>query len=385
METKKFSLILGTTMLSFAALYLPQPILPVLAELFSLTPTQAGLFTSLTMLPLGIMPVLYAWLLNHYSIKKVLRFCILALAISQLLFSLSSSIYMLLAIRLIAGLLLPGIFTCLVTLVANFSPHGDIKKAVNLYVAAGVLGGFCGRMVSGFLTHLFNWNIAFIILGIGLFLFYVLLGQSLEDINYSREPSKQGSVKKTILNKVNRSAFIFIFLAFLSFASILNFIPFRIVEINGYINAINIASIYCGYLIGALIAYNSSLIISYFKSDQDTLMVGIIFIFISLATLIIELYLAVFVAILFLCVGFFLLHSVLVALLNSYNNPPSRGIVNGYYIGFYYSGGSIGTYLPGYLYSTYGWDAYIYFITVVMIGSCIAYYQLRKNLTYNNL
>ena len=156
METKKFSLILGTTMLSFAALYLPQPILPVLAVLFSLTPTQAGLFTSLTMLPLGIMPVMYAWLLNYYSIKNVLRFCILALAISQLLFGLSSNIYMLLTLRLIAGLLLPGVFTCLVTLAANFSPQGNIKKAVNLYIAAGVLGGFIGRMLSGMLTYLFN-------------------------------------------------------------------------------------------------------------------------------------------------------------------------------------------------------------------------------------
>ena len=302
METKKFSLILGTTMLSFAALYLPQPILPVLAVLFSLTPTQAGLFTSLTMLPLGIMPVMYAWLLNYYSIKNVLRFCILALAISQLLFGLSSNIYMLLTLRLIAGLLLPGVFTCLVTLAANFSPQGNIKKAVNLYIAAGVLGGFIGRMLSGMLTYLFNWNIAFIILGAGLFLFYVLLSRSLKDINYSKDRSNQGSIKKIILDKVNSSAFVFIFLAFLSFASILNFIPFRIVEINGYINAINIASIYFGYLFGALIAYNSSFIISYFKSDQNALIVGIIFIFISLATLIIELYVAVFVAILFLCV-----------------------------------------------------------------------------------
>jgi MFS transporter, YNFM family, putative membrane transport protein len=384
METKKFSLILGTTMLSFAALYLPQPILPVLAVLFSLTPTQAGLFTSLTMLPLGIMPVMYAWLLNYYSIKNVLRFCILALAISQLLFGLSSNIYMLLTLRLIAGLLLPGVFTCLVTLAANFSPQGNIKKAVNLYIAAGVLGGFIGRMLSGMLTYLFNWNIAFIILGAGLFLFYVLLSRSLKDINYSKDRSNQGSIKKIILDKVNSSAFVFIFLAFLSFASILNFIPFRIVEINGYINAINIASIYFGYLFGALIAYNSSFIISYFKSDQNALIVGIIFIFISLATLIIELYVAVFVAILFLCVGFFLLHSVLVALLNSYNNLQSRGIANGYYIGFYYLGGSIGTYLPGHLYSTYGWNAYVCFISVVMMGSYIAYRQLRKNLKQNN-
>jgi len=56
---KQFNLILITTILGFAALYMPQPILPVLANVFHLTPPEAALFMTLTMLPLGIMPILY--------------------------------------------------------------------------------------------------------------------------------------------------------------------------------------------------------------------------------------------------------------------------------------------------------------------------------------
>lgn len=76
MKKQSFTIVLYTTMLCFAALYMPQPILPVIAAYFSLDITSAALVTSVTMIPLGLLPVLYGLLLNRIRIEQLLTACL---------------------------------------------------------------------------------------------------------------------------------------------------------------------------------------------------------------------------------------------------------------------------------------------------------------------
>jgi len=375
---KQFNLILITTILGFAALYMPQPILPVLANVFHLTPPEAALFMTLTMLPLGIMPILYGWLLNYFPINKILRFCVLGLALSEFFLASATHVNALLLIRLFQGLLLPGMLTCLVTLAANYSPFESVKKAINLYVATSIIGGFAGRMLSGLLTYLYTWQVSFILLGIALLVFYFLLGDLAEKSTNKSTTLAKGDIGIILSDPINRTSFIFIFLIFFSFASILNFIPFRIVEINGYINEISIASIYFGYLIGSLVAYNCSNIIKLLHGEFNAIKVGIFSIILGLVLFLNDSYLFLFIALSIFCLGFFLLHSVLSALVNHYNQVSSRGVANGLYISCYYFGGALGTYLPGYIYSIFNWTIYIMFIMSIIIIGCFFYFHLKK-------
>ena len=43
----------------------------------------------------------------------------------------------------------------------------------------------------------------------------------------------------------------------------------------------------------------------------------------------------------------------------NHHTTGSRGVVNGLYLSFYYSGGALGGWLPGYVYRSSGWEAYI--------------------------
>ena len=56
-----------TTVLVFSTLYVPQPILPLLAEEFSVSGSEVSLLISLTLFPLGLTPIIYGYLIDNRS------------------------------------------------------------------------------------------------------------------------------------------------------------------------------------------------------------------------------------------------------------------------------------------------------------------------------
>lgn len=376
MKKQSFTIVLYTTMLCFAALYMPQPILPVIAAYFSLDITSAALVTSVTMIPLGLLPVLYGLLLNRIRIEQLLTACLFSLALATLLIALATNIQTVLLGRFIQGLLLPGLFTCLMTLAGRTSPFDSIKRAINFYVCFSILGGFSGRILSGLFSYFFSWNTAFYLLS------FLLLIQWLYFLSINKQSRKSSqliqvaNLSSVIKSKTNAHSFIYIFLVFFLFASLLNFIPFRIVEITGELNEFTISFIYLGYLVGAFIAFKCESITRFMGSEGRAVLLAQILLLLASISTLLDLYLASFVAIFILCFGFFLLHSVLSAFLNFQNENADRSLVNSMYISSYYLGGSIGAFLPGFIYSNYDWNAYIVFISMIWFLSLIFYLKV---------
>ena len=77
------SLIIATV-LAYFVMYAPQPLLPMFSRNFSVTETDAALLMTATLLPLGIAPLSYGYLLESVSSLKLLRFSILVLSLSPL-------------------------------------------------------------------------------------------------------------------------------------------------------------------------------------------------------------------------------------------------------------------------------------------------------------
>ena len=57
MHNRSINILLLTTVLTFSTLYVPQPILPLLAEDFSVSRSEISLLISLTLFPLGLTPI----------------------------------------------------------------------------------------------------------------------------------------------------------------------------------------------------------------------------------------------------------------------------------------------------------------------------------------
>jgi len=61
-----------------------------------------------------------------------------------------------------------------------------------------------------------------------------------------------------------------------------------------------------------------------------------------------------------------LIHSSLTAYLN-HVTAQRRGVINGLYIASYYAGGALGGWLPGFLYRSSGWDAYLAMLLAMLL------------------
>lgn len=375
MSRTSFSIILFSTVLAFTVLYAPQPLLPMLAQDLSVSRSAVSLLITVTMIPLSIAPIAYGFLLESVSAKRVLIVASLLLSASSFALATGPSYQGFLLVRLFQGLLIPAMLTALMTYISSSAVPARLERAMAVYVATTVLGGFAGRAFAGFITELINWQAAFFLIGALLLLSTAMLLrlQSDSQSRFSRvHPHAIADVLRT--PGIGR-AYLVIFCAFFVFASLLNFLPFRLTELDDSIGSGTIALMYSGYLMGIAVSLVSDRISSRLGSRRRAVVLGLVLLLASTALFAIPVVSALFVNMFLLCAGMFLVHSLLPGFINQLA-PKRRGIVNGLYVAAYYAGGSAGSFLPGLLLSAAGWSVFIAALaTVVLLSLIIAIRQ----------
>ncbi len=345
---------LCATFVAFCTLYTPQPILPLLAAEFSISPGDAGLLMTVTLLPLGIAPVVYGYFLQAIPARSMLTVALVLLMLDQFAFYLATEFWHLIVLRSIQGLLLPAIFTALMTYCASMAQKGHIRKTMGWYIAATILGGFAGRIISGYFASSFEWQTVFVVLGFMLTIPIVMLRYTSADATISFDRLDTRTVSRVLRNDTFRYIYLVLFSLFFVFAGLLNVLPFRLQEIDASVTPLLISSLYIGYLIGIPIAIFCERIIRLVGDDKKGLLVGLVMHTSGLiAYLVSDLILLYFVMFAF-AAGFFFIHSTLSGLVN-HLAIEHRGVVNGLYVSIYYISGALGSWLPAYFYGWLGW------------------------------
>lgn len=351
------------TFVAFCTLYTPQPLLPLLANEFSVSPGEAGLLMTVTLLPLGIAPVVYGYFLQAIPAKLMLSVALSLLMLNQFAFYLVDEFWQLIALRSIQGLLLPAVFTALMTYCASMAPQGQIRKTMGWYIAATILGGFSGRIISGYFASSFVWQTAFVVPGFMLIVPIVLLRYARTDAKISFDRLDSKTVSRILSNHTFRFLYLALFTLFFVYAGILNVLPFWLQEIDVSITPFQISSLYIGYLIGIPVAIFSERIINLFGGDKKGLLTGLLLNAIGLIGYLITDFVLLYIVMFAFSAGFFFIHSTLSGLAN-HLAIEHRGVVNGLYVSVYYISGALGSWLPTYLYAWYGW----YSLVIVFIG-----------------
>lgn len=352
--------------LAFSAIYAPQPLLPVLAAEFGVSRDMVAALTTIAFLPLSIAPLVYGYILELFTPKQLLRVAVLLLAISEFIFLAGESFGLLLAVRLFQGLLIPAILTALMTYVSIQSEAANVRRAMAIYIASTILGGFLGRALSGTIATLFGWRYSFLILGISLLVGFFMLqrleaGRRLEGVR----PSPYLAID-ILREKRARQVYQMVFCFFFVFAAIMNFLPFRVTEIDAGASELRIGFMYSGYLLGVVTALNAVRISDRFGSTVGTIVCGLAGFAMILLGMVVPSVPWLFVLMFLFCGTLFLVHSLASGYLNS-EIPRNKGMVNGLYVAFYYAGGMFGSSLPGFVYHRYGWSAFIGSLLLVLL------------------
>lgn len=369
-----------TAIITICSLYAAQPIQPVFQEEFQLTNLQALLFTTLMMFPLGIAPLFYGFLLETFSAKLLVRSAVLLLGLLELVFACSTSYFSLLLIRAIQGLMIPAILTSLMSYISFTSERENVQHSIAAYIAATIVGGFLGRFFSGLSTELFGWRYFFAFLGVVLIGAFFLLRVLEKDANMEYAKPKLAEVGSLLRKKRYFWLYIGIFSIFFVFSAMMNFLPFALKAMNPGTGEAGIGFLYFGYAMGIFVSLNSRKIIAYFGNESDAIRGGIIIFFIGTSLFFMKSYTVMFLAMFVFCTGLFMAHSLLSGFVNKMSSE-KKAIANGVYISFYYLGGTLGSFVPGFFYERYGWSGFLIFLQFMLLFSLFCINMMKKHVT----
>jgi MFS transporter, YNFM family, putative membrane transport protein len=358
LRTAHLLIVQSCTVLVFASLYAPQPLLPVLTEAFGVGEARASLLITVTLLPLAVAPIAYGFLLQRLSARRLLIGAVWVLAAAQLAVYFVERFEHLLALRVVQGLVIPAILTSLMTYVGASAGPGRIARVMALYVAASVMGGFLGRAVSGAVSASLSWRWSFLMLGAAISVCALLLPRLGADPPVSFQRLRLAAIMEVLREPAFLRLYGVVFCAFGAFASLLNFLPFRLVELGTGLSEAGIGLMYSGYLMGVVISLTSIRVAAQTGGPVNAMLTGTAVLLSALLFFAGSSLSLLFIGMFVLCAGMFLVHSLAPGVLNQ-RTGEQRGVVNGLYIAFYYAGGAAGSFLPGYLYHGLGWHAYL--------------------------
>lgn len=353
------------TLCTIATIYAPQPLLPLLALRFQLSETTAALAVTMTMLPLALAPVAYGLLLESLPAAKLARWAVLAVGFGHLGVVLAPDWEWLLLARLFQGLAIPAALTSVMTLLAVSSAPERMRRVMSWYIATTILGGFCGRFFSGLLAEYWNWRAPFAVLGLLLVAAFVLLGP----LSHGRAPGftrpRLAHVRQALSQPAFLRAYALIFCCFFTFSALLNYLPFRLAELEGAVSPARAGYMYLSYLVGIGTCLTAPRLVPRLGGEGRAFLVGQAMLVLALAVCLFPDVPVLFGAMFPLCAGFFLVQTVGPVFVNS-RAGEHKGLVNGLYISFYYGGGACGSFLPGLVYRAFGWSAFLICLLAVL-------------------
>lgn len=373
--------ILFNTILALSALYAPQPLLPTISQQFAVSREAAAALTTVTFIPLAIAPLLYGYLLESISATRVLKLAVPLLAVTELLFAATSSFPLLLSIRLLQGLLIPAILTALMTYLSQNSSRETITRTMSIYIAATIFGGFIGRATSGLIASWLGWQYSFILLAISLLIGSALLYRLPETANLNLTRPHPKALLKTLQKPAFLPIYLTVFCLFFVFAAVMNYLPFRLIELSDQASELRIGLMYSGYTMGIVTSLGAPALCRWLKGEARAIQLGLLAFGITLLGLATGQIWLLFSTMFLFCAAMFLVHTTASGLVNRLADDDNRGLTNGLYVAFYYSGGAFGSFAPGLIYRHLGWHGFLISLALICLLGYLCSRRLKRQIS----
>lgn len=143
---------------TFSLLYETQPVLPLLAGTFGLSPAAASLSLSAATFALALGMLAAAPLSDAKGRVVVLRVAILLASVLGLLVPFAPTFPLLVALRAVQGLALAGVPAVAMAYLAEEVEPRRAGAAMGLFIAGNAVGGMSGRLVVGLLSARLGWK-----------------------------------------------------------------------------------------------------------------------------------------------------------------------------------------------------------------------------------
>ncbi len=241
---------------TFVTLYDVQPLLPLFAREFRVSPAIASLPLSCATMALALGMLLAGTVsetLGRRTVMSVALFLTSLLALATLF---SHSFHSLLLLRLLQGLVLAGVPSVAMAYLGEEMDGQAIGHAMGLYISGNALGGMTGRIGSALLCEYVPWHTAIALIGvISLALSLVFLKSLPPSTNFHQRPFQLRYLFSSLFQHLHDPGLLCLYaLAFLfmgGFISLYNYIGFRLLAPPYNLTNYQVSLIFLVYLLGS--------------------------------------------------------------------------------------------------------------------------------------
>jgi YNFM family putative membrane transporter len=147
---------------NFAMLYCVQPLLPVFASEYGISPAQSSLAVSVATAAVAISLLLTGLLTDALGRKTMMLVSLAGSATFTLAAAMAPDWHLLLLFRSLTGVMLAGLPAATMTYLSEELAPRALGLGLGTYIAGSVFGGMLGRLLVGVLADWFSWRSALV-------------------------------------------------------------------------------------------------------------------------------------------------------------------------------------------------------------------------------
>jgi MFS transporter, YNFM family, putative membrane transport protein len=348
------------TIAAYAAMYVTQPLLPLLAEEFGVGAARAGLTVSAVILAIAVASAAYGPLSDALGRKRVMAGATALLALATLACAFAPSFRALVALRALQGALVPGMTAVSVAYAGERFQTRDLPAVVGGIIAASVVGGLLGRVLSGAVAAWLGWRAAFALFALVAAVAAVLLERGLHD-GATRERRSGAAAWGGMLGHLRDPRLAGAYLVggslFFGWTGIFTYLPFHLSAAPYGLSTASVSSVYLVYAAG-IVASSVSGRLSGRLPPRRLITIGLLGAGAGMAILLARPLALVVAGLVLLVLGAFTTQAITPAFVNV-TAKHAKGGASALYLASYYVGGTLGSILPGLALQAAGWPAVV--------------------------
>lgn len=342
---------------AFIPLYITQPLLPLLAQVFHASAVRVSLTVTAATLGVALFAPVAGAISDRYGRKRGIVTAAAGLGVFTLAAAHATSLDELIFWRFLQGVCTPGIFSVTIAYIHEEWPAAEFGRTTAAYVTGTVLGGFSGRFAAGLLATHGGWQTAFIVLGAA-----ELAGAGILWLRLPRERHRAvrkaagfGAVREHLRNRLLLATYAVGFCVLFTLTSTFTYVNFYLAAPPFGLAPAALGSLFFVYLVGAVVTPASGRWIDRY-GNRLSLAAAIGFGCGGILLTLIPRLAAVIPGLALCCTGVFIAQAAASSFLGVAATH-NRALAVGLYGSFYYLGGSAGAALPGFVLGVGGWPA----------------------------
>ncbi|MDD2850378.1 MAG: MFS transporter [Desulfuromonadaceae bacterium] len=359
---------------TFVTLYDVQPLLPLFAQEFAISPAVASLPLSYATSALAVGMLIAGTVSETVGRRPVMTAAVFLTSLLAVATLLCHSFASLLTLRLLQGLVLAGVPSVAMAYLGEEMDAQSIGHAMGLYISGNAVGGMTGRIGSALLCSYMPWHSAIALIGVSsLLLSCVFLLYLPASRNFHRRPFQMRYLFTSLFQHLHDRGLLCLYgLAFLSmggFVSLYNYIGFRLLAAPYNLSQFQVSLIFLVYLLGS---FSSGIVGGLIHRFGRPLMIRFalsVMLAGTLFTLSASLSLIVVGVGVFTC-GFFSAHAIASSWVGR-RAKAAKAQASSLYLFSYYLGSSISGTVGGLFWQGFGWHgvaAMIILLTMAALG-----------------